>query len=147
MKKIHADPDVRQVIGYHTSDMPVEVKPMTHLDKSTDYTPVQNTLNFGGFAVPQYDIPDGVPSYATPPQDVMVGRKGPKTKKSSVQFDIKARFAELSAGKTGAARTAAAKQTLRELLQLAEENGLVLKTTDTATSSCTRIWRRLATRM
>ena len=129
MKKIHADPDVRQVIGYHTSDMPVEVKPMTHLDKSTDYTPVQNTLNFGGFAVPQYDIPDGVPSYATPPQDVMVGRKGPKTKKSSVQFDIKARFAELSAGKTGAARTAAAKQTLRELLQLAEENGLVLKTT------------------
>ena len=129
MKKIHADPDVRQVIGYHTSDMPVEVKPMTHLDKSTDYTPVQNTLNFGGFAVPQYDIPDGVPSYATPPQDVMVGRNGPKTKKSSVQFDIKARFAELSAGKTGAARTAAAKQTLRELLQLAEENGLVLKTT------------------
>lgn len=129
MKKIHADPDVRQVIGYHTSDMPVEVKPMTHLDKSTDYTPVQNTLNFGGFAVPQYDIPDGVPSYATPPQDVMVGRKGPKTKKSSVQFDIKERFAELSAGKTGAARTAAAKQTLRELLQLAEENGLVLKTT------------------
>ena len=129
MKKIHADPDVRQVIGYHTSDMPVEVKPMTHLDKSTDYTPVQNTLNFGGFAVPQYDIPDGVPSYATPPQDVMVGRKGPKTKKSSVQFDIKARFAELSAGKTGDARTAAAKQTLRELLQLAEENGLVLKTT------------------
>lgn len=129
MKKIHADPDVRQVIGYHTSDMPVEVKPMTHLDKSTDYTPVQNTLNFGGFAVPQYDIPDGVPSYATPPQDVMVGRKGPKTKKSSVQFDIKARFAELSAGKTGAARTAAAKQTLRELLQFAEENGLVLKTT------------------
>lgn len=129
MKKIHADPDVRQVIGYHTSDMPVEVKPMTHLDKSTDYTPVQNTLNFGGFAVPQYDIPDGVPSYATPPQDVMVGRKGPKTKKSSVQFDIKARFAELSAGKTGAARTTAAKQTLRELLQLAEENGLVLKTT------------------
>ena len=129
MKKIHADPDVRQVIGYHTSDMPVEVKPMTHLDKSTDYTPVQNTLNFGGFAVPQYDIPDGVPSYATPPQDVMVGRKGPKTKKSSVQFDIKARFAELSAGKTGAARTAAAKKTLRELLQLAEENGLVLKTT------------------
>lgn len=129
MKKIHADPDVRQVIGYHTSDMPVEVKPMTHLDKSTDYTPVQNTLNFGGFSVPQYDIPDGVPSYATPPQDVMVGRKGPKTKKSSVQFDIKARFAELSAGKTGAARTAAAKQTLRELLQLAEENGLVLKTT------------------
>lgn len=129
MKKIHADPDVRQVIGYHTSDMPVEVKPMTHLDKSTDYTPVQNTLNFGGFAVPQYDIPDGVPSYATPPQDVMVGRKGPKTKKSSVQFDIKARFTELSAGKTGAARTAAAKQTLRELLQLAEENGLVLKTT------------------
>lgn len=128
MVKIHNDPDVRQVIGYHTSSLPAVVKPLTHLDKATDYTPVQNTLAFVGFVKPMYAIPEGVPSYATPPQDVQPTKGNAKTRKVSDTFDIKATFKMLAKGKKGEARTQAAKETLRQLLEYAESNGLALKT-------------------
>ena len=128
MLKLHNDPEVRQVIGYHTSQMPVEVKPLTHLDKAADYTEVQNTKSFVGFAKPNYAIPDGVPSYATPPQDVIdKDSKTPKTTKVSDTFDIIGTFKKLSEGKTGDARTAAAKETLRQLLEYANDHGYVLR--------------------
>ena len=130
MLKLHNDPEVRQVIGYHTSQMPVEVKPLTHLDKATDYTSVQNTKAFVGFAKPNYAIPEGVPSYATPPQDVMPKgnkKKTPKTTVVSDTFDIVGTFNNLSKGKTGEARTAAAKETLRQLLEYANDHGYVLR--------------------
>ena len=128
MLKLHNDPEVRQVIGYHTSQMPVEVKPLTHLDKAADYTEVQNTKSFAGFAKPNYAIPDGVPSYATPPQDVIdKDSKTPKTTKVSDTFDIIGTFKKLSEGKTGDARTAAAKETLRQLLEYANDHGYVLR--------------------
>ena len=126
MLKLHNDPEVRQVIGYHTSSMPVEVKPLTHLDKAADYTSVQNTKSFVGFAKPNYAIPDGVPSYATPPQDVTY--KGNKTTKVADTFDIVGTFNKLSKGKTGKARTAAAKETLRQLLEYANDHGYVITT-------------------
>ena len=126
MLKLHNDPEVRQVIGYHTSQMPVEVKPLTHLDKAADYTKVQNTMTFVGFAKPNYAIPEGVPSYATPPQDVTY--KGNKTSKVSDTFDLVGTFNKLSKGKKGDARTAAAKETLRQLLEYANDHGYVIKT-------------------
>ena len=126
MMKLHNDPEVRQVIGYHTSQMPVEVKPLTHLDKAADYTKVQNTMKFVGFAKPNYAIPEGVPSYATPPQDVTY--KGNKTNKVSDTFDLVGTFNKLSKGKTGDARTAAAKETLRQLLEYANDHGYVITT-------------------
>ena len=131
MLKLHNDPEVRQVIGYHTSQMPVEVKPLTHLDKAADYTGVQNTKAFAGFAKPNYAIPEGVPSYATPPQDIMPKgnkKKTPKTTAVSDTFDIVGTFNKLSKGKTGDARTAAAKETLRQLLEYANDHGYVIKT-------------------
>jgi hypothetical protein len=128
MVKIHNDPDVRQVIGYHTSSLPAVVKPLTNLDKATDYTPVQNTLAFVGFVKPMYAIPEGVPSYATPPQDVQPTKGTAKTQKVSDTFDIKATFNKLAKGKKGEARTQAAKETLRQLLEYANSNGLALKT-------------------
>ena len=128
MIKIHNDPDVRQVIGYHTSSLPAVVKPLTHLDKATDYTPVQNTLTFVGFVKPMYAIPEGVPSYATPPQDVKPTKGTAKTQKVNDTFDIKATFEKLANGKKGEARTQAAKETLRQLLEYAESNGLALAT-------------------
>ena len=130
MLKLHNDPEVRQVIGYHTSQMPVEVKPLTHLDKAADYTDVQNTKAFVGFAKPNYAIPEGVPSYATPPQDVMPKgnkKKTPKTTAVSDTFDIVGTFNKLSKGKTGDARTAAAKETLRQLLEYANDHGYCIK--------------------
>lgn len=128
MIKIHNDPDVRRVIGYHTSSLPAVVKPLTNLDKATDYTPVQNTLAFVGFVKPMYAIPEGVPSYATPPQDVTPIKGDAKTQKVNDTFDIKATFNKLAKGKKGEARTQAAKETLRQLLEYAESNGLALKT-------------------
>lgn len=128
MIKIHNDPDVRQVIGYHTSSLPAVVKPLTNLDKATDYTPVQNTLEFVGFVKPMYAIPEGVPSYATPPQDVQPIKGKAKTKQVDNTFDIKATFNKLAKGKKGEARTQAAKETLRQFLEYAESNGLALKT-------------------
>ena len=128
MIKIHNDPDVRQVIGYHTSSLPAVVKPLTHLDKATDYTPVQNTLAFVGFVKPMYAIPEGVPSYATPPQDVKPTKGTAKTKKVNETFDIKATFEKLAKGKKGEARTQAAKETLRQLLEYADSHGLALAT-------------------
>lgn len=136
MLKMHNDPDIRQVIGYHTSSLPAILKPMTNLDKAADYTPVQNTLYFKGFKTPNYDLPEGVPSYATPPQDVKPrfkttksGKQSkerlPKYSKSNASFDIKGRYEELSKTMDGAA---AAKETLRELLQFADDNGLFLMT-------------------
>ena len=128
MIKIHNDPDVRQVIGYHTSSLPAVVKPLTNLDKATDYTPVQNTLEFVGFVKPMYAIPEGVPSYATPPQDVQPIKGKAKTQQVDDTFDIKATFKKLAKGKKGEARTQAAKETLRQFLEYAESNGLALKT-------------------
>lgn len=136
MLKMHNDPDIRQVIGYHTSSLPAVLKPMTNLDKAADYTPVQNTLYFKGFKAPNYDLPEGVPSYATPPQDVKprfkTAKSGkqskerlPKYSKSDASFDIQGRYKELSKTMDGAA---AAKETLRELLQFADDNGLFLMT-------------------
>jgi hypothetical protein len=136
MLKMHNDPDIRQVIGYHTSSLPAAIKPLTNLDKATDYTPVQNTLKFKGFKKPNYDIPDGVPSYATPPQDVetefKVGKNGKPTKtrmskyaKSDATFDIKGKYDELCQTMDG---VKAAKETLRQLLQFASDNGLALET-------------------
>ena len=136
MLKMHNDPDIRQVIGYHTSSLPAILKPMTNLDKAADYTPVQNTLYFKGFKAPNYDLPEGVPSYATPPQDVKPrfkttksGKQSkerlPKYSKSNASFDIQGRYKELSKTMDG---TAAAKETLRELLQFADDNGLFLMT-------------------
>ena len=128
MIKIHNDPDVRQVIGYHTSSLPAVVKPLTNLDKATDYTPVQNTLAFKGFVKPMYAIPEGVPSYATPPQDVQPTKGSAKTQKVSDTFDIKATFEKLAKGKKGEVRTQAAKETLRQLLEYADSHGLSLVT-------------------
>lgn len=136
MLKMHNDPDIRQVIGYHTSSLPAAIKPLTNLDKATDYTPVQNTLKFKGFKKPNYVIPDGVPSYATPPQDVetefKVGKNGKPTKtrmskyaKSDATFDIKGKYEELCQTMDG---VKAAKETLRQLLQFASDNGLALET-------------------
>ena len=136
MLKMHNDPDIRQVIGYHTSSLPAILKPMTNLDKAADYTPVQNTLYFKGFKAPNYDLPEGVPSYATPPQDVKPrfkttksGKQSkerlPKYSKSNASFDIQGRYKELSKTMDGAA---AAKETLRELLQFADDNGLFFMT-------------------
>ena len=136
MLKMHNDPDIRQVIGYHTSSLPAILKPMTNLDKAADYTPVQNTLYFKGFKAPNYDLPEGVPSYATPPQDVKPrfkttksGKQSkerlPKYSKSNASFDIQGRYKELSKTMDGAA---AAKETLRELLQFADDNGLFVVT-------------------
>ena len=128
MIKLHNDPEVRQVIGYHTSSLSAVVKPLTHLDKATDYTPVQNTLAFKGFVKPMYAIPEGVPSYATPPQDIKPIKGSAKTQKVNDTFDIKATFEKLAKGKKGEARTQAAKETLRQLLEYADSNGLALVT-------------------
>ena len=128
MLKLHNDPDIRQVIGYHTSSLPVEIKPLTHLDKAADYTTVQNTMSFVGFAKPNYTIPEGVPSYATPPQDITKGIKGAKTTSVSDTFDLKGTFERLAKGKKGKARTAAAKETLRMLLEYADSNGYIIRT-------------------
>ena len=136
MLKMHNDPDIRQTIGYHSSSLPLVLKPLTNLDKATDYTPVQNTLNFNGFRKPNFDIPDGIPSYATPPQDIepwfKTTSKGKqstqrmsKYSKSDATFDIKGKYAELCETMDS---TKAAKETLRQLLQFAEDNGLALVT-------------------
>ena len=65
-----ADPEIRQVIGYHSSSYPGEIKNLTHLNLSADYTDVQNNVKIVGIARPNYDIPDGTPSYATEPSNV-----------------------------------------------------------------------------
>lgn len=127
-KKALADPDIRMIIGYHSSGMPVEVKSKTHYDKAADYQGVQNTQKVVKLVKPNYEIPEGIPSYATPPSDVKPISGGSKTIKSDMTFDIKGRFEELSAGKTGDARTAAAKQTLQEFLDFMNENGLTAVT-------------------
>lgn len=127
-KKALADPDIRMIIGYHSSGMPVEVKSKTHYDMAADYQGVQNTQKVVKLVKPNYEIPEGIPSYATPPSDVKPISGGSKTIKSDMTFDIKGRFEELSAGKTGDARTAAAKQTLQEFLDFMNENRLTAVT-------------------
>ena len=64
-----ADPEIRQVIGYHSSSYPGEIKNITHLNMSTDYTDVQNNVKIVGIARPNYEMPDGTPSYATEPSN------------------------------------------------------------------------------
>lgn len=130
MMKMHNDPDIRQVIGYHLSSLPAAVKPLTNLDKSTDYTGVQNTLKFKGFKKPNYVIPEGIPSYATAPQDIEAyNEKGKKISKFSkvtgASFDIKGTYEELCKNMDS---TKAAKETLRQLLQYADDNGLAIET-------------------
>lgn len=130
MLKMHNDPDIRQVIGYHSSSLPAAIKPLTNLDKSTDYTGVQNTLKFKGFKKPNYVIPEGIPSYATAPQDIEAynenGKKISKfSKVSDASFDIKGTYEELCKNMES---TKAAKETLRQLLQYADDNGLAIET-------------------
>ncbi|MBP5741777.1 MAG: hypothetical protein J6W59_08505, partial [Bacteroidales bacterium] len=123
------DPEMRMIIGYHSSGMPVDVKSKTHYDMAADYQGVQNTQRVVRLVKPNYAIPEGVPSYATPPGNVVPLDGTSKTLSSDLTFDIKARFEELAKGKTGNERTMAAKQTLQEFLDFMNDNGLTAETT------------------
>ena len=103
---LQRDPLVAMVIAYHSSSMPKNVKQAMGVGRAADYTKVQNVLklvtedeikvskktgketitkHFGLYR-PNYNIPEGVPSYATPPQSIGK-KKGASAKYTAVSFD------------------------------------------------------------
>ena len=121
------DPETRQMIGYHTSQLPIVIKAITNLGKATDYTAVQNTLRVNRLVTPNYEIPSDIPSYATPPQDIeKINPNKPKYIASDLTFDIVGRYTELKKTMGGAK---AARQTINELLEFANKNHLAFDTT------------------
>ena len=97
---LQQDPYVSMVIGYHSSSMPENVKKEMGVSRAADYTPVQNTLQLStkdgrtGIVIPNYIIPEGVPSYATKPQSVGK-KKGASAITSVAQFSDYERLNEL----------------------------------------------------
>lgn len=136
---MQADPDVRMIIGYHRSSLPVVIAELSHIEKSADYTNVQNTLAFNGFKLNKYKTPDGVPSYATPPGDAKTKRgKFAPTEFADEQalidrynkncLAINPRYKTLKGEKKLQVETDAAVLTLNQLLKYANDNNLSLST-------------------
>ena len=94
-----ADPEIRQVIGYHSSSYPAEIKQDTKLDRSADYTKVQNTSNLVSIARPNYKIPKGTPSYATKPANVKT-KSGVPSATVLTEDEIRQYFGKYATGET-----------------------------------------------
>lgn len=68
------DQNIPYIIPYHSSGMPAVIKKATHINRATDYTPVQNTKIFDGFKVAKWQCDShGLPSYASAPAGVKKG--------------------------------------------------------------------------
>ena len=140
MKWMLADPEIRQTIGYHSSSYPAEIKSETKLDRSTDYTKVQNTSDLVSIARPNYKIPKGTPSYATPPANVKTG-KGVAKKTVLTEAEVKQYFGTFANGTTvdldrmfqaalkenkGKSKGQVAHMVMHDFLQTLDKNGLTL---------------------
>ena len=127
-KMMLADPEIRQIIGYHKSSLPGEFGKAAGLKNATDYTGVQNVLKFEGFSQLDTRNPFGVPSYATPP----VGFKQKKTAVADNPYaDLKKVFQQrLKAPENkGLSKGEVAHKLMQEILDYAETNNYTLETT------------------
>lgn len=140
-----ADPEIRQVIGYHSSSYPGEIKKATKLDRSTDYTDVQNNVKIVGIARPNYERPEGTPSYATEPSNAKKLSNEAKRIALSAE-EIKSIFGNYANGETvnisrmlkdaladkankGKSKGEVAAEVMRNFLNTLNDNGLTLITT------------------
>ena len=148
---LQQDPYVAMVIGYHSSQMPTNVKKEMGVSRAADYTKVQNNLKFNtategngvqhtGIAIPNYNILPGVPSYATKPQSVGK-RRGAQNLTTVARFEDYPELNDLLAGgnisqaftnyqeaHSDLSRSEAANAMMLEILNKMNQYGLVFDT-------------------
>ena len=106
--KMLRDNNIPYIIAYHRSGLPTVVATASNVGMATDYTSVQNTLQFkSGAQFSEVHAESDIPSYAT-------WNASKKAKRSKLTFDLKAELA-----KTGDPQKA-----MKNFLSFMEENNL-----------------------
>lgn len=106
--KMLRDNNIPYIIAYHRSGLPTVVATASNVGMATDYTSVQNTLQFkSGAQFSEVRAESDIPSYAT-------WNASKKAKRSKLTFDLKAELA-----KTGDPQKA-----MKNFLSFMEENNL-----------------------